>query len=59
MLHDGRFAGARVAANVASHAAEWPDAVAIGVDIPIGLPETPGRETDRAARRMRRLCKAL
>jgi predicted RNase H-like nuclease len=28
----------------------WPDAAAIGVDIPIGLPETPSREADRAAR---------
>jgi predicted RNase H-like nuclease len=29
---------------------EWPDAAAIGVDIPIGLPEAPLREADRAAR---------
>jgi predicted RNase H-like nuclease len=28
----------------------WPDAAAVGVDIPIGLPETPLREADRVAR---------
>jgi predicted RNase H-like nuclease len=45
-----RFAGARFAAAAASIAAEWPDAAAVAVDIPIGLPETPWREADRAAR---------
>jgi predicted RNase H-like nuclease len=49
-LDEGRFDGARLAPDAAGLAAAWPDAAAIGVDIPIGLPETPLREADRAAR---------
>jgi len=50
VLRDRRFAHSRLAAEISSHASEWLDAVAIGVDIPIGLPATPGRDADRAAR---------
>jgi predicted RNase H-like nuclease len=49
-LEDGRFAAARLARDAAGLVAEWPHAAAIGVDIPIGLPETPGRDADREAR---------
>lgn len=49
-LDDGRLAGARLASSAEVLAAEWPDAAAIGVDIPIGLPEVPLRDADRAAR---------
>ena len=49
-LQDGVFAGARFGSTVSVLAAFWPDATAIGVDIPIGLPDAPGREADRAAR---------
>src|ERR671917_504377 len=37
VLDDGRFADARLARDAASLAVAWPDAAAIGVDIPIGL----------------------
>jgi predicted RNase H-like nuclease len=49
-LGDGRFVEARFgsAADLIGH---WPKAAAIGVDIPIGVPEaSPGRDADRAAR---------
>jgi predicted RNase H-like nuclease len=49
VLDDGRFADARLASAEVLVAA-WPDAEAIGVDIPIGLPEAPLRDADRAAR---------
>jgi predicted RNase H-like nuclease len=49
-LDEGRFDDARLSSDAAALAAAWPDATAIGVDIPIGLPETPLREADRAAR---------
>ena len=49
-VDEGRFDGARLASDAAALVAAWPDAAAIGVDIPIGLPETPLREADRAAR---------
>jgi predicted RNase H-like nuclease len=49
-LDEGRFDDARLSSDAAALAASWPDATAIGVDIPIGLPETPLREADRAAR---------
>jgi predicted RNase H-like nuclease len=50
VLDDGEFSGARLAADAAALVAVWSDAATIGVDIPIGLPETPLREADRAAR---------
>jgi predicted RNase H-like nuclease len=50
VLRNGRFAAASLVADVAGLAAASPDAAAIGVDIPIGLPETPLREADSAAR---------
>jgi predicted RNase H-like nuclease len=37
-------------ADAAQLLTAWPGAKAVGIDIPIGLPETPGREADRAAR---------
>jgi predicted RNase H-like nuclease len=49
-LEEGRFEAARLASDAAALAVAWPEATAIGVDIPIGLPETPVREADRAAR---------
>jgi predicted RNase H-like nuclease len=50
VLSEGRFADAKLVADVSALAAESPDAAAIGVDIPIGLPESPLRDADRAAR---------
>src|SRR6266516_2688119 len=50
VLDEGRFDDARPASDAPSLVSAWPDAAAIGVDIPIGLPETPLREADRAAR---------
>jgi predicted RNase H-like nuclease len=49
-LKDGRFAGARLAREIAGLAVAWPEAGAIGVDIPIGLPAEPWRLADREAR---------
>ena len=49
VLNEGRFDEARLS-DAADLVARWPDTAAIGVDIPIGLPETPLRKADRAAR---------
>lgn len=49
-LDDGRFEAARLAPTAAALAAQWPDAAAVAVDIPIGLPDAPWRDADRAAR---------
>jgi predicted RNase H-like nuclease len=49
-LENGRFGGARVDADVAALVDAWPDVAAVGVDIPIGVPEVPTRAADRAAR---------
>jgi len=49
-LENGRFAGARLAREIAGLAVAWPEARAIGVDIPIGLPAEPWRLADREAR---------
>ncbi|MCA1683461.1 MAG: DUF429 domain-containing protein [Actinobacteria bacterium] len=49
-LDEGRFDDAGLASDAATLVAAWPDAEAIGVDIPIGLPEMPLREADRAAK---------
>jgi predicted RNase H-like nuclease len=51
VLDDGRFAEARLASSAATLATVFSHATAIGVDIPIGLPDTPDREADRAARK--------
>jgi predicted RNase H-like nuclease len=48
-LDEGHFDDARLASDAAALVTAWPDVAAIGVDIPIGLPETPLREADRAA----------
>src|SRR5215211_2871578 len=49
-LNEGQFDDARLGSDAAVLVTEWPDAAAIGVDIPIGLPQTPLREADGAAR---------
>jgi predicted RNase H-like nuclease len=49
-LDQGHFEEARLGSDAAALVTAWPQAAAIGVDIPIGLPETPLREADRAAR---------
>jgi predicted RNase H-like nuclease len=49
-LDEGHFDDARLTADAAALVSAWPDAAAIGVDIPVGLPKTPLREADRAAR---------
>lgn len=49
VLEDGRFTEARLGSAAALMAAR-PEAVVVGVDIPIGFPETPLRAADRAAR---------
>jgi predicted RNase H-like nuclease len=50
LLDEGRFADADIG-SAATLVGSWPDAHAIGVDIPIGLPDSPTREADRDARR--------
>jgi predicted RNase H-like nuclease len=50
VLDDGRFAGVRFG-SAATLVESWPEASAIGVDIPIGCPEAPTREADLEARR--------
>jgi predicted RNase H-like nuclease len=47
---DGAFHGSRFGPSVAQLIRHWPEAEAIGIDIPIGLPDTPTRDADRAAR---------
>jgi len=49
-LDEERFVAARLGAGVAALLTAWPDAAAVGIDIPIGLPQLPWREADRAAR---------
>lgn len=50
-LRGGRYAAAHVQATLRGLLAATPDALAIGVDIPLGLLETEVRASDRAARR--------
>jgi predicted RNase H-like nuclease len=50
VLEEGHFDDARLASDAAELVRSWPRAAAIGVDIPIGLPDAPLREADRAAR---------
>jgi predicted RNase H-like nuclease len=49
-LDNGRFVGSGLG-SAASLVSAWPGATAIGVDVPIGLPETPDRDADWEARR--------
>jgi predicted RNase H-like nuclease len=49
-IDDGDFVGARLSPRVEELLACWPDVVAVGMDIPIGLPDEPLRDADRAAR---------
>jgi predicted RNase H-like nuclease len=51
VLQDGLFSDARLESDVAALVARWPEAVSIGIDIPVGLPKTPERDADRAARK--------
>ena len=50
VLVDGRFARAHAARTLADVVAQLPDAEAVGVDIPIGLPERGRRPADVKAR---------
>lgn len=50
VLEGGQFAEARRARGAATLISAFPDVEAVGVDIPIGLPETPLRDADQAAR---------
>lgn len=50
-LRDGRFVGAHVGETLRGLTAATPGAVAIGVDIPLGLLESEVRASDRAAQR--------
>ncbi len=49
-LNDGSFAQAMVRSSFADVLTAFPEASAIAVDIPIGLPESGQRPADRAAR---------
>ena len=49
-LENGRYTKAVLAADAGALIQQWPRAEAIGIDIPIGLPEAPWREADRKAR---------
>jgi predicted RNase H-like nuclease len=50
-LDGGRFTGAAVFATAVDLAAAYPEALVIGIDIPIGLPSSGVRQADRATRR--------
>jgi predicted RNase H-like nuclease len=50
VLDEGRVVDARLDRNAGVLVAKWPDAAAVGVDIPIGLPDVPLRDAERAAR---------
>jgi len=49
-LRDGRYDGVRFGPDAGRLVAARPDVAAIGVDIPIGTPDVPTRDADRAAR---------
>jgi predicted RNase H-like nuclease len=49
-LGEGGVEGARVFSSLAAVLANWPDADAYAVDMPIGLPERGRRRADEAAR---------
>jgi predicted RNase H-like nuclease len=40
-VDEGQFEDARLASDAATLVSAWPEVAAIGVDIPIGIPETP------------------
>ena len=50
LLRDGRFAEAAVARSLEELVSRYPDAVCIGVDMPVGLVPAGSREADLAAR---------
>ena len=50
VLRDGRYEAAAVFEHISGVLDAYPDAAAIGVDIPIGLPEAGHRACDLAAR---------
>jgi predicted RNase H-like nuclease len=50
VFDENGFVGAASAKDASGLAERWPDAAAIAVDIPIGLPETPLRDADREPR---------
>jgi predicted RNase H-like nuclease len=47
---DGRFAGAQVFGDVGMVSSRFPDAAAIGIDMPIGVAPAGARSADRLAR---------
>jgi predicted RNase H-like nuclease len=51
VLEDGRVVDSGYG-TAATLIAKWPNALAIGVDVPIGLTEVPDRDADREARRV-------
>jgi predicted RNase H-like nuclease len=51
VLENGRFADARVFATAAEAFERFADCAAIGIDVPIGLPDHPPRQADLEARR--------
>jgi predicted RNase H-like nuclease len=50
VLENGRYSEAVLGGDAGDLIDRWPGAAAIAVDIPIGMPEAPGRDADRAAR---------
>jgi len=50
VLEDGQFQEAQLVPHAADVGAAFPDAAAIGIDIPIGLPDEPLRDCEREAR---------
>lgn len=51
VLEEGRFLEAAIAATVGQAASAYPAAAVLGIDIPIGLPESGRRRADEEARR--------
>ena len=49
-LHDGEFHGVRFGPSAAALIGMWRDVEAVGIDIPIGLPDEPPRRADSRAR---------
>lgn len=50
VIENGRFSEAVLAGDASALVQRWPEAAAVGIDVPIGLPEEPWRDADRAAR---------
>lgn len=50
VLEEGRFSQAALARSLAELLADFPEAAVVGVDIPIGLPESELRQADKDAK---------